>query len=395
MMTLPMRAWSSEQSIDARMPTVFALLETAIAITLSLWVATATNSILHIAVGSCFVPLLLMRSSESTALGKRLFAKGLPRKQWSDQHIVVPLVLVYVLILSLVVRILATLRHPIKGVHSIPDNWNRVVLCTDALTPLSLVPGTGRISEVLEEALHENYKNLAHLPFQFLYLITYTLLAVATHVWVRDWFDNFIWKGIAVILENVFALWAIISIIGIFCFVVAYFYRLSLKSTALLWMPLIYVVRVSFDTSLPLSLKLNEIRKSALWKIVRGLSWVTLIFLAWKVLVLPQTISWWNAQPWTNVLDVYVMPNKLHLWHLAAGTNAMLALAGYYLLFERASRYLAVGAWSESRIELAIQSFSFFRGIISIYTIAVGIYLTTVTALSMAWPEWSWKLFPV
>ena len=171
-------------------------------------------------------------------------------------------------------------------------------------------------------------------------------------------------------------------------------YRFSVKSTALIWAPLLYVVKNTFDDSMPLVAKVREIEMSALWKLIRIFSWITLVLFALKIILLPNTIDWWNAQTWTKVLDVYVMPNQIHTWHVAAAINAALALVGYYLFLEKASRYLLVGKWSEGFVGNGLQVFTFVRGCISVYTIAVGIYLTAVAAVTLTYPQWSGKLVP-
>ena len=169
---------------------------------------------------------------------------------------------------------------------------------------------------------------------------------------------------------------------------------LRLSSTALLWAPLIYIVNATFDERLSASDTVDEHRDASLWRIVRFIAWLTLIGMFLKLFVLPTSISWWNSQSWTDVLDVYIMPNTVHPWHLAASINAVLALAGYHFLIHRASVRLRRGVWTADFVRRWLRVLTFSRGIISLYTIAVGIYLTFQAAQFINFPKFSFDPFP-
>lgn len=96
------------------------------------------------------------------------------------------------------------------------------------------------------------------------------------------------------------------------------------------------MVRTTYDRTLSLPAQLEEMRQAAIWKIIRGISWVTLALLAAKIVILPTVIDWWNSQMWTKVLTVYVMPNMIHPWRVATGLNSMIALCGYYYFLDPA-----------------------------------------------------------
>jgi hypothetical protein len=167
-----------------------------------------------------------------------------------------------------------------------------------------------------------------------------------------------------------------------------------LKSTAIIWLPLVYVAHTTFDKTVPLSVQLQEIRKSALWKLIRVISWVTIALLVFKVVILPTMIDVWNSQPWAGVLNIYVMPNEIHPWHIATGLNSAITLLGFYYFLDRAPRRIFEGVWKEAGVLRTLQIFIFVRGMISMYTISVGLYLTVIAAERMKWPAWSWRIVP-
>jgi hypothetical protein len=404
-----MRTVSTRQSVENGEITIVALCETALAMSISAGLALYFETLFHLAVGACAVPLLLLKSTESAHLAVRLFERGLPRKPRSDDPFTQSWVYLRVLIWSSLVRILSNLRYPVKGLQSLPDNWKRLVMCTDIGSPIEFVPGSGPIEATLRRVSYEgDQQSWSFLLFGVVISASLSALGVGVGSWLSVWqalpftlpsftpihILTLLFQYVTFIFTFVFVVLSLIFALGLFCYVVVHSYRLSLKSTALLWLPLVYVARSTFDDSLDLRKSLHEIRVSALWKLIRLLSWLTLVLLGAKVVILPGVIDWWNSRTWTRVLNVYVMPNEIHPWHVAAGFNAALALGGYYLFLERAERFLRAGAWPEPTVDKTLRLFRFARGIVSAYTISVGIYLTITAARVMAWPKWSGKIFP-
>ncbi len=250
------------------------------------------------------------------------------------------------------------------------------------------------VQELLKSITHEEYEAWASPGMQLWTTLLGALIVYAVFNWAINWFDTYFWKAPIFLLSIGFLFWAITSSIGFLCFFVSYLYRISLKSTSLLWLPLIYVVRSSVNNKAPLDVKIAEMRDSALWSIVRIFSWATLTILGWKIFILPYMVDWWNEQSWATILNIFLMPNILHPWHIATGINALFSILLYYVVFEPAPRYLNAKVWSKKIVKMVIDGFMLVRGFISIYTIFVGISIAVLAAPSMKWPEFSWDLFP-
>jgi hypothetical protein len=139
---------SSDLPAGTNQPTIAAIIESIAAVAISLGLAIHFETIVHIAVGVCVAPLLLMRSAESEALGKRWFSR-IKVGSRSDSAGGIARTLIKLLSASIAIRVLATARYPVRGIRSLPNNWYRVVLCTDIVTPLEFVPGSGTIRHVL------------------------------------------------------------------------------------------------------------------------------------------------------------------------------------------------------------------------------------------------------
>ena len=367
-----MRRFSTISTIDSAEPTLLAVGEILVAMSITLVLAVVTDSTVHIAISVCIAPFLLMRSQCSIDLGRTLFEKFQSRanlffQKFGAVHIYQIAYYPAFLVASLVIKCYATLRYPLSGIKSIPHNWQRVVLCTDSFSRPELVPGTGTL--VPE---HPHFGRGIKTKWSIL-LIIISLVTIWAALWLikkpgLDGLGFLLIYGSSFIILLIAGAWA--------CFLTAWMYRFALKSTALLWLPLIYVAKSSFRKDLPLELRISIMRNSAIWILIRGFAWLTIAAMSFKVLILPEFIELWNAQSWSRILNVYVMPNTIHMWHITATVNAAIALATYYLLIDPAPEMLNRLIWSAEATERKIELITFIRGIFSLYTIMIGIYLT-------------------
>lgn len=388
-----MKIFAYQQHRIGDRPTYAALAETAVATAASLAIAIYFDTLMHVAVGIILAPLLLLRSPESEKLGK-LWYSGFFR---GLKHPPIPpdLVLSQMVFRGIGIRILATARYPIRGIRYIPQNWWRIVFCTDLTSPLELVPECGTIRDN-HLALYPGNDRIDPIPPLYGMIIAFfAYVALLYGIYRASFlFNGLIWQVFCIILSLPILYVAFASAWYMAAYVIAVMYSFSIKATAVVWLPLIYTVHITYDETRPLKMRIEDIRLSALWKLIRAISWGIVLFLVVKVVVLQHVIIWWNSIPGKDVLNVYVMPEVIHPWHIASGLNAVIALLGYYLFIDRAPSYLESRHWSASKVKRGLQIFTFIRGLISMYTITVGVYLTLVAAKTMSWPRWSGTLFP-
>jgi hypothetical protein len=421
-----MRFSSTEKSRRNNEVTVLAIIETLLAMAASVAVAAYTNSLLHIAIGACLAPLLLLRTHTSIALGKRLFEKHKPdwfpiyqKKTDLDRNLVakgywialdrVPMcrdlaVILKFLILigvSFGVRVTATvacvLSRTTRTIKAIPKNWTQSTCCTDIASPLELVPGTGAIATTIAHASEgyvdpkapvfgnaSVYRKTLLLCFLFLNLIvvimSYQKLLGKDRYFLAPFF-----------LGSFFGSSTVLGLIPVaVCYFIAVLYRFSLKSTAFLWLPFLFIPDEKFSIDGGL-----EIERVDAWsKLMRIVSYGVLTSFFAKVFLLPTVIDSWNSLPFAAVLNVWVMPKVIHPWHWAGVFLAVMNLGSYYFFFDKAPRNLKEGTWSLKFVENIFVAIKFFTAAVSIYTIGVGIYLTWQAVLVAKYPEFDWRLFP-
>lgn len=421
-----MRFRSTEESRRNNELTILSVIDTMAAMAVSIGIAIYTQSLLHIAIGACIAPLLLLRTDESVAMGKQLFEKYRPKPNEidaSDGFMMLEMIKLYItelirfgylVSLSLWVRIHSTafclIKKPFDSMMSVRKNWIQSVFCTDINhEPLELVPGSGKFLKVITEAfleregvpifLLEPHRTLKK-GFKVLYVLTTAMLLLSlvfnSLLLVPLGNTGTIYRlvvycvAICGALSILFFIKMPLFIKMYFCMLIALSYRLSLKSTAILWLPLLLIP--SENDSIGKHLK-NE-RKSALSKLSRSYSSLVISLFIAKVFLLPQVIDWWNNLPTSKILNVWVMPEKLHPWHIAGAVGAGLNLVGYLFFYDQAPQKLQSGTWSETFVKNVAVSLKFVINSILIYTIPAAIYITWKAIDFVKLPKFHWNPFP-
>jgi hypothetical protein len=154
-----MRLYSTPKSIKAGEITALAILETIIAASIAIYIASRRNSLMHIAIAASIAPFLLLRTIHSVNLvatwtgfankyfnmifeslyrdGKRSGGLFLPSIIFP---IITPLILLSIFIIKIGALIFVLFRHPIDMIVEIPRNWFRLTFCTDIVHPAQIIP---------------------------------------------------------------------------------------------------------------------------------------------------------------------------------------------------------------------------------------------------------------
>ena len=171
------RIWSTDHSVRAGEPSVMAVLETALAVAGYLWLAVHyLGFIIPLYFTTALAPLVLLRSDQSVALGASWFVTlekkvlsgdrfwwaaallpalmviGLALKYpaGSDDFwirilalpfVIIPLAILLIFLIAFAVRFLATAAHWRQGLRNLPRNFRVLVACTSPSQFPELVPG--------------------------------------------------------------------------------------------------------------------------------------------------------------------------------------------------------------------------------------------------------------
>lgn len=397
------RGWtwySSVESAEQGLVSVLAIVETIAASVVYGWIAWRFGT-LHLTISACVAPFLLLRTPRSVSLALSLFFRAIdalnnvpdfmfkPAYYLDDRisaasstlityflssfrslYIIITLVpmIASIGLIALLVRIIATIattiRHPLQGISKIPANWWTSSACIDSRQPMEVLPGGARASPrrdfewlVPSTALKELVAKTNRSRF-VLYLI-----AVPTFV---------------------------VTLLG-----PALFYRWSLKGAALVYSPLVWIVRSA--TATPLIEYLQDIHELVQYRLTRWFAALVLLLFIAKVYIYyawSDLASSWRFIPGHRLLEAIVMPEAFPPWQVASAVNAILA----WVLYIAADRFLV--RWrrgstvSLGAIEVMLRWLSLVRGALSIYTIVCGIYLAASLVDRLGLPAMGARILP-
>lgn len=376
-------------SPSAHTISVLAVLETLVAIGIYAYIAFNFGT-LHLTVSAMIAPLLLLRTERSTEIGLQLMERVRRTSvavcdklslRWSQDLSMIALIVFFLLpmiaVSCLIVRIIATMyctvRAPLQALRAIPSNWFRSVARVDSTTVLEAIPGS------LDSSMLSRIGDCSHGCW-----------VIDRDMFLDDWYQSYgAWDRFVVVLMAL----VYYPSVGL----PAIIYRWSVKGTALIYSPLIYIVATSFSDDT--TNKLLDIKELAVHRLVRIYSvFVILIFVA-KIYLFS---AWshlsgiWNKIPAVDLVNAYVVPEAIPPWHIVALLNACLT----WLVFFCADYMLArlnrnVGSASVPRyVTQSIQWIWFVRGLMSLYTIACALYITASMVPQVDWPPLGPRPFP-
>ncbi|MCH8831070.1 MAG: hypothetical protein IID45_15980 [Planctomycetes bacterium] len=174
-------------------------------------------------------------------------------------------------------------------------------------------------------------------------------------------------------------------------------YRLSLKSTAVLYLPLLWIVLSTFRAISGVEAALTRIRHTDVSRIITAYSVLFLLTMSFKIVCM---IGWRNFTEWLESSDlgqlasIYVQPIEVPWWQVSATVNSFVALGLFWYSGEILFRIEHEEPWSETFVENVLRSTTFVRCALTLYTISCTLYITIRAASAWELPRLGTKLFP-
>ena len=373
-----MRCFSTLRSADAREVSILAILETLVAISLSVGIAMKLGTVKWIVLSAALAPLLLLRTQRSKELGLKLFdilcgwVTRHASPGWGFEYFSILWMVAAVTapVARLLATILTVLRHPILSLRSIPSNWFRTTFCVDVCCPLEVVPGyeaagiddSLKLSMVMPQLSFEMGGFKSEPPVRRIAIII-LLLAFG---------------GILIVGH--------LALIFIPCLI----YRWSLKATCLIYSPLLWVVSTTFRKIDDVTLALRRLRESDLYRVTVCYSVCVVLAFSLKIFLMIQWdtfAEWWNATKLSQFLSIYVVPAAVPVWQIAACVNGVLAIALFIFVGAALRRIGHTDSWPEGTIETILRSTTFVRWLLTVYTITCTAYITAQSVKGWTLPK--------
>jgi hypothetical protein len=364
-----MRWVSDIHSADREEVSVLAIVETVAAVSLSLAVYIHTGRVYHIAIAACLAPFLLLRTRRSIRRGLWLGSRFSHRIEMYASSIFGVVLLPFVFPIEiLVIKFRATLRSlfcfPRETIRAIPGNWKKIALCTDFGAVPEILPGTET------------------MPFKGEIVGKFGGIFFDRKFW-QEFLTTPLYLNIPTIIVHLSAL------------IISFSYRWSLKSTALIWSPLLWYMRPIYPAA-DLEYRLAQILQLAMSKVSLWYSaFFVCLFLA-KVYILAYAGKYMavidRILGWPLLRSLFE-PAGIPLWQLVAVLNATSAILIFFV-----ADYLQ-HALKHGR-QLPVQAIigtdrivSNFRNTATCYTLLCTLYVS-VQETGVSLPPIGLKLFP-
>lgn len=367
----PMRLISTPDSVAAKEVTVLALIETALAITISVAIAVHLGTVKWIVISASLAPLLLLQTEQSAARAlhtvdrlwdnlsgwfdrrmEEALRRGGRPSFWSFLRGGLTWGLEFIAPIQARVEaaVIMAIRHPILTLSSIPGNWYKVTFCLDSHHVPEVVSGYETLGK------RELFKLTEMMRF------------------MRS-------RRLLIPLYVPF---------GLLLFLPPLLYRWSLKATSIVYTPLLWITHGTFRRMDNVRDELRKIRTNEISHVTICYSALVILLLAVKIAIMTlwaEFAVWLNSSALGRFSSIYVAPAELPIWQVASFVNASLAF-GLFLFTD------TVESWPDEYIERLLRLATFVRGILTCYTITCGVYITAEALEGLHLPRLGTKLFP-
>lgn len=380
---------------------ILAIVETAIAVGLSIYVAILMQTLAHIQVAALMAPLLLLQTRKSMQWSIQWSALLIKLLRWLNEnldgsrsfhaqalaYILGAISAFFGLLLIIIIRCLATAvslaRHPLEAIRAVPDNWSRVAMSLDVMHPHEILQG---IECMRKGTIDPQFAVAVGMPgeteaFEMLRYLRprYGLLALGAGIVVQLILVLFSYavgipkSGSAAMPFFLMHITSVLSVgTGVVLVCVPLVYRWSLKSTALIWSPFIWIVRMSFFSRYTVRTRLRLLSDDAWGKLVFLYSCFAALAIAAKTCLYFDVYDMgarWRQIVAADQIDFYVRSDSFPVWQIAMAINTVLAI----ILHIYAHRLLILMDESvpvnRSRVDRALNACSFVRLSLSYFTI--------------------------
>ncbi len=277
---------------------------------------------------------------------------------------------------AMILKVFATMyclfREPIASLSSMPTNWSRISLCTDVLFPPELMPGISNYEQIT--GIEENEKIGPGLG-RFCVGQAYSnfLLGLNKDKSISDYIGSLIVLLFVFIPEL------------LFLYFPALVYRFSLKSTSLVYLPFIWMVRHKDMGERDLRVAVREFVEHPYEKLKRRYAY----FVVGVLFVLP-AIVFVQMQKFKTYfvgkeMFVYFFPlESIGSWHITRLGSSVITILLYWY-FSSVQMAINEGVFSDQNKALFILNYGTrLRAILSLFTIVCGLYIVYTTS-SIDW----------
>jgi hypothetical protein len=385
---------SSVESADKLYPSRLAVLETLIAVSFSfyLWI---NGTYWHIITGLIVAPLFFLRTQKGektsivffnkyiqliskffliiiTTLILILFIKMFLNEKCIGCFLFLPIVFLFIwgifsplliLFLSLFIKAFFTLINlSYQTIFLIPKNWFKIILSTDIFHPLEIMPGIEKSNSIFNA---ENISYKSFYPFTnstFFKMISYEFRLLPTEFVTAPPKND---GSDATSMLNLY--------IFILVTIPTLFYRYSLKSTAWIYLPLIWLIQPQDKSDLTTRMKIES--ENFIAYLMFFYSLIVVFIFTLLPLIFPHTQLGVYLQTFAipPTLKTIFFAYEFNLWHLTRLVSALITIVFMFsftkILIRRETQPSYGDFWGAKLLSLRT-----LRGVLTLITLGFTAY---------------------
>ncbi len=388
-----MRLYATPESVEREEISLLAIAETILAMSISVGIALYYGTVTHILISAAIAPFLLLRSKESTEIGLDIaessinsiiklydMMKKLVGHGESDvlnliiSLIIIPIICPLCLCYAKTTAIcISFASNPSLCIRMIPKNLKKYSCAVDLFIAPELVP--------------DQHRSVIFSKFGIVSIYDFIYVSIIKkHDRTKEG------EAIGTVILVIFACAIFLPLI-----IPAILYRISLKSTALLWCPLILVLSPLANDPRSFKLAFTDVVQLETQRIRRWFSAAVFALFCAKLAVLwcwLEVSELWSRIPHVEIVNRYIVPQGLPWWQVASAVNALITFYVYFYIKDQARRIEAGAETPPLAVVRTIDGWTVVQRILSFYTIFCTFVITASLVPEVArlfsnqvWPE--------
>lgn len=329
-----------------------------------------------------FSPLALLRSPRADKLSRDLFNRMMPTSR-ADGGVWTIIIYSQLALASVLARLIATARYLPHGLMRLPDNWSRAIFRTSIFDAARFTPDGDTVTHRLKlytvaskrvfvSSITNQIWLMAAVAAYASFLLTFSFGAAP------NWIDILIR-----LTFFVFLVFAIGQSVGFICHLLAMSYRISLKASALFWLPLVFAIHGGFGSQKSIKEILLDRQVAPLSRVGHWLAVLGVTTGCVKFIVVPSIVG--NAPNEFHLLLPDFLIKEPAVWELVFFICSLSTVLLSVLIVAPGPRRLDQGIWSARFVRNLYNVVTLILGCLTIYTsiAAIDVFAPIVPKLKL------------
>jgi hypothetical protein len=266
----------------------------------------------------------------------------------------------HILIAAVLSRFVAAVWYIVPGLRTLPDNWVKEVFETNVFEPARFVPGGDTVTHRLMLYTTASRRDFVRSFSRQIVAVAIVPVALLILSEIKvDW----LW-AVARLAALPLFMFLFGHSVGLLCQVVAISFRVSVKASAPIWLPLVFAVTGGGEKSIRDTLLDRRVSPFFLLGILLSVVGVTIGAI--KLVLLPTLIGVATSHAELAIPEFFT--REARAWELIFFVSSLLSFVLALFIVIPGPRRLETGAWTDEMVSRLYGVGMLVLGFLSIYT---------------------------